>query len=304
MMSTAKAFIKRYPVLTYYALVFIISWGGILLVIGGPGAIPATDEQVEKLAPLAMLALFAGPSVAGILMTGLVDGRAGLRDLLSRMLRWRVGVRWYAVAILTAPLVYTAVLMALSLVSPAFLPGILTTGNKAALLLFGIAYGLIGGGFLEELGWTGFAVPKLRLRYGVLTTGLIVGILWGAWHLLVIFWLSGGAFGKIPMFPFMVVRGFDLLVGSLVAYRVLMVWVYDRAHESLLVAMLMHASLSASMLILAPVALSGAPFLTYCLVLSAALWLVVGVVAVAGRGQVTRQGKPSAGIGSPQFTPK
>ena len=139
-----------------------------------------------------------GPSVAGLLVTGLVDGRAGLRELLSRLLRWRVGARWYAVALLTAPLVYVAMSFALSLTSRAFLPGILTTSDTAALLLLGLAYGLLGGGFCEELGWTGFAVPRLRQRYGVLTTGLIVGVLWGAYHFSVIYWSSSPS-GALPL---------------------------------------------------------------------------------------------------------
>jgi uncharacterized protein len=287
-MTSISAFIKRRPVLTFYALVFAISWGGVLLVTGGPGAIPGAEEQVERLLPFAMLAWLAGPSLASILLTGLVDGRAGLRALLSRLLRWRVGVRWYVVALLTAPLLYMAVALALSLTSPLFLPGIFTTSDKASLLLFGIVWGLIGGGFLEELGWTGFAVPRLRRRYGLFTTGLIVGVLWGAVHFSVIFWMSGSTLGGLPLALYLPVRAFDLLVGGLVAYRVLMVWVYDRS-ESLLVAMLMHATLTASMLILGPQALSGVPFMTYLVVLSTALWAVVGVVAMAGHGHFSRQ---------------
>jgi hypothetical protein len=85
------------------------------------------------------------------------------------------------------------------------------------------------------------------------------------------------------------VRGIDLLAGQLPAYRVLMVWVYDRTGGSLLVAMLMHASLSASMLILGPLALAGALFLIYILVSSVAAWVVVAAVAVANRGQISRQ---------------
>lgn len=76
-----------------------------------------------------------GPSVAGILLTGLVDGRTGLRELLSRLLRWRVGLRWYAVALLTSPLVSTAIILALSLTSPAFLPAIVKAEEKANLVL-------------------------------------------------------------------------------------------------------------------------------------------------------------------------
>ena len=189
-MTTIMAFIKRHPVLTFYALAFAISWGGILMVVGGPGGIPGTPEQVARLFRFVILALLAGPSVAGLLVTGLVDGRAGLRELLARLLRWRVGARWYAVALLTAPLVMAAVLFALSLASRCSSPpsSPRTTRRPAAGRPRVRA---AGGGFFEELGWTGFAVPRLRLRYGVLTTGLIVGVLWGAWHFRVIYWVSG-----------------------------------------------------------------------------------------------------------------
>ena len=115
--------------------------------------------------PIALVVMLAGPSVAGILLTGLAYGRAGLREFLSRLLRWRVGARWYAVALLTTPLLAASVLFALLLTSPVFLPGIFASDDKASLLLSGIAVGLVAGIF-EELGWTGFATPGLRLRYG------------------------------------------------------------------------------------------------------------------------------------------
>jgi membrane protease YdiL (CAAX protease family) len=285
-MTTVKAFIKRHPLLTYFALTFTISWGGILLIIGGPGGIPGTKEQTEMLLPFVILAMIAGPSLAGILLTGLVYGTAGVHEFLSRLLRWRVGARWYAVALLTTPLFATAVLFALLPTSSVFLPGIFASDDKASLLLSGIAVGLVAG-FFEELGWTGFAVPGLRLRYGVLTTGLIVGLLWGAWHFLVAFWGSGSSSGafSLPLF----LPQFLFYVGVLPTYRMLMVWVYDRT-GSLLVAMLMHASLTGNVLfILMPLAISGAPLLTWYLVLAAALWVVVAAVAAANGGQLSRQ---------------
>lgn len=282
-MWTIGVFIKRYPVLTFYALVFAISWGGILILVG-PNQIPGTPEDVERLFPFALVLLFAGPSIAGILMTGLVSGRAGLRELLSRMLRWRVDTRWYATALLTGPLLVAAVLFGLSLVSPVFLPGIATTHDRVALLLFGLAWGLVGGGLLEELGWTGFVVPKLRLRYGAISTGLIVGSLWGAWHFLIAYWASRALTGTLSLAIF--VGGFlAFYLVALPAYRVLMVWVYDRT-SSLLIAMLMHALLSASTLILQPQATAG--FLTWNLVLAALLWVVVVAVAVTNRRQVKK----------------
>ena len=127
-------------------------------------------------------------------------------------------------------------------------------------------------------------MPELRRRYGVLTTGLIVGVLWGAWHFLVVVWGIGSSSGAIPLALFVPLDLFSFLP----AYRVLMVWVYDRT-GSLLVAMLMHASLTASAVILGPLALSGGPLLTYELALAAALWVVVAAVAATNRGQLSRQ---------------
>ena len=78
-MITIRAFIKKHPLLTFYALTFTISWGCLLLAIGGPGTITRLDEQFEKTIPLMILALLAGPSISGILLTGAFSGRAGLR---------------------------------------------------------------------------------------------------------------------------------------------------------------------------------------------------------------------------------
>jgi membrane protease YdiL (CAAX protease family) len=294
-MRAIKAFIKSHPVVSYFALVFAISWGGVLTVVGvGSSGFPATSkEQYETLFPIAILAMVAGPSVAGILLTGHLHGRAGLRELQSRLLRWRVGARWYAVALLTAPLVFTVVLLTLSLTSSEYLPGILTSDDKAAVLLMGIFAGLMAGIF-EELGWTGFAVPTLlRLRYGVLGTGLIVGLPWAVWHFLVNVWASGVTSGELSLTIYLPAILFSILVGSLVPYRVLMVWVYNRTGGSLLVAMLMHVSYTASTLILLPLAIALVPFgLTYGLAITAALWVIVGAVAVANGGHLTRQPPP------------
>ena len=266
-MLTVLTSIKKYSVLTYFVLAFVISWGSILLIIGGPGNIPATAEQKDRLFPIVMLAWFAGPSGSSLLLTGLFYGKAGYRELLAKLLRWRVDVRWYAVALLFAPLLVAGVIFPLSLLSPEFLPYIVITDDKASLLLLGIGAGLLGGGFLEELGWTGFAVPRLRQRYSALKTGLIVGIVWGTLHFILMLWAGG-----LPGFLFPLA----FYVAFLPAYRVLMVEVYDRT-ASLLVAMLMHASLSASTVILQPVS-TGLPALSWNLILAAVLWIIVAAV--------------------------
>ena len=273
-MKTIKAFVMRHPVLIYYIQVFTISWGGILLVVGSSGY-PGSREQIEKLSLPALLAFFAGPSLSGLLMTGLVHGRAGFRDLFSRLLRWRVEARSYAIALLFAPLLVTVVLLGLMLFSSAFIPGIITKNDKVVSLMFGLSAGLIGGGLLEETGWTGFAVPELRRRYSVLTTGLIVGILWGIWHILITFWMCGTPSGELSLTIFVPAMIFNLV--SLPAYRVLLVQFYDR-NGSLLLVMLMHAFFSSSRIILNPPGLDLLYGVIFELILAIVLWVVVVLV--------------------------
>jgi membrane protease YdiL (CAAX protease family) len=287
-MTTNTAFIKSHPLLTYFVLTFAISWGAILLVLGlGPGGFSATPQQFQKAVPYAVPAMVLGPGLAGILLTGLIDGRAGLSEFRSRLLKWRVGAGWWAVALLTAPLLIMGVMLSLSLISPEFLPRIFITSHKASVVLMGIVLGLVAGIF-EELGWTGFAVPRMRLRYGVLATGLIMGVLWGAWHLLQSYWASGVTSGDISLSIWLADAVVGTLVGQLVAYRVLMVWVYERTGGSLPVAMLMHASLAAFTFILFPPSAIMANLISD-FAYTAVLWVLVAVVALANHGHLTRQ---------------
>jgi membrane protease YdiL (CAAX protease family) len=278
------AFVRQHPVASYYALVFAISWGGILALVA-PGGIPGEPGDVARLFPFTLVALFAGPSVAGLALTAIVSGKTGLRELLARGLRWRVNAAWWAAALLTGPALVAAVLFGLSLHSSDFVPGLLTTDDRLALLIFALGWGLVGGGLLEELGWTGFAVPALRQRYGPFTTGLIVGLLWGTWHLLIAYWASRGLAGGAPLGSF--IAGFlAFYFVALPAYRVLMVWLYDST-RSLLLAMLMHAVLSASTLVLQPTSVRGQ--FTWNFLLGAALWAVVAVLAILRHGKLSRR---------------
>lgn len=284
-MTTIMAFIKRHPVTTFYILSFIVSQGGVLLV-AVPGGIPGPPERTTQLFPLALLAWLVGIGGTGLLLTGLVHGQAGYRALLARLLRWRVGPRWYAAAFLTIPLAYLAVLLALSRVSSVFVPRIVTEDSRASALLTAVAMGLLGG-LLEEIGWTGFAIPGLR-RHSVLATGLITGVLWGVWHIPITYWTTGDPASVWPsslalFLPVYLVVG----VGGLTAYRVLMVWVYDRT-KSLLVATFMHASLIVCNIYLLAPAVSGAAYWGWSLATTAALWVVVAAVAVVNHGQLAR----------------
>lgn len=283
------AFIKRNAVAIYYALAFAISWGGIVL-IQGPRGLLSTGATM----PVAGgVALVAGPAVAGVLMTSLVDGKAGLRRLVSRLGRWRVGPRWYAAALLTGPLVIGATLFGLSLAFPEFRPSFVTSDDKLSIVVAGIVLGLAGP-FFEELGWTGFALPRLRQRYAVLTTGLVMGVLWGLWH----FPMFAGTTDPAGTVPTALVVG-ALLFAWLLPYRVLMVWVYDRT-ESLLIAILMHAPITAISYILAPSAgISGTVLVTPVLVYAAVFWVIVAIVAGANGGHLTRQSEAATQRGMP-----
>jgi len=163
--------VKKHPLLVYYLLTFAISWGGFVIAVG-PGSLVNANWQAEGAFMAAVMVMLAGPSIAGLLLTGLVDGRAGFRDVFSRLRKWRVGLRWYAIAILPAPIVAAGVVYALSLPVP-----LLTADNKLAIVLGGLGAGVTT--IFEEIGWTGFAVPRLRSRHSVPMTGLIVGVLWG-----------------------------------------------------------------------------------------------------------------------------
>lgn len=272
--NPVAAVFRMHPVPAFYALAFAISWGGFVLVVG-PHGFASGDWRAEGVFLGAVLVMLGGPAIAGLVSIGLTGGREGFRDLLARLATWRVGARWYAMAILPAPLLTGGVLVALSLTSP-----ILTSDQKWLVVLSGVLAGVTT--LCEEIGWTGFAVPRLRVRFSVLATGLIVGVLWGTWHLLQQIFISGTYAGTIPRAVYLPLA-FLSAVATLTAYRVLMVWVYDRT-RSLLVATLMHASLTASNVFIFSPEATGAASLIYGWVLAGVIWVVVAVVAIATGG--------------------
>ena len=274
-MTMTQGVLEEHSVRIYFALTFAISWSGLLLV-GGAGFFAGSSWQTDTRFLPAIQAMLLGPPVAGVLCTILFSGTTGLRELLVRLSRWRVHGRWYAVALLAAPLVQGGVLVALSLSSPLYLPPILNASDRAGLLLPAVAYGLVGG-LVEELGWTGFAIPRLRARFSVLATGLILGVVWGVWHMLQMWWVGSTSFEAVSAWVFLPVY-FVTAIAALTAYRVLMVWVYDRT-ASLFIAVLMHGSyIMCTLFVLAPPT-TGLPFLVYSVAFVVVLWLTVAVVA-------------------------
>lgn len=260
----AQSVVRRHPVVTYFSLVLLISYGSFAL-LDGPKVlrgevVPAADAEYV-LFPVLVLSV----CVVGLALTAVLGGWSGLRDVVARIGRWRVGVRWYAVALLTPPAVMLAVLFALrTVVSPVFTPNV---------WLFGLLFGLPG--LLEEIGWMGFAFPKMqRLRQSALAAAIVLGVLWGLWHAPVVDYLGVAAPHGASWLPF-----FLAFIAILTAMRVLIVWVYRNTGGSLLLAQLMHVSMSGSLVMLDPVHVSPAQEALWYGVYAAVLWAIVALVA-------------------------
>jgi len=268
-----RAFIQRYPVGVYFGLVFLLSYGGFVVVDGPKLARGATIQPLDAL--LLFPVLVVGVGLIGIILTAIVDGRAGLRDLFAHMGRWRVNAGWYAAALLIPPVLILTVLSGLSkLISPAFAPGFFPLG---------VVFGLFPA-FFEEIGWTGFAFPKMRgelKNRSVLATGVLLGALWGLWHAPVVDYLGAAAPHGVYWLPFFL--GFIALV---TAIRVLIVWIYSNT-QSVLLAQLMHFSSTGCLVMLSAAHASPAQETLWYAIYAAALWIVVAlVVAIYGKNLV------------------
>lgn len=234
----------RDAVVLFFAVAFAVSWTGALGVIAAAGfGFPAHGHDVGRGRMLVLPAMLAGPALAGVALTAILDGRRGLRDLLARQARVAVGRRWYA-TLLIAPAAMALVLGFFSLSSPGFRPALLAGPHAAAIVVAAVVGGLAVG-FFEELGWTGFVTPRLLERRGVLAAGVILGLPWAAWHALPDYWGSAHEYGSLWL-PHMAEW-----VLALTAFRVVMTWAYAHT-RSLFLAQLLHASFTGGQLLLWP----------------------------------------------------
>jgi membrane protease YdiL (CAAX protease family) len=266
-----KNYIKRHPVITYFGLVYLISYGGFFVLVGPKllrgEAMGSTD------AFLLFPVIVVGVCLVGIALTSIVDGRKGLRDLFSRMGRWRVGAHWYATLLIPPGLILAVLLILRTLVSPVFAPN---------MFLLGIVFGLFPG-FFEEVGWMGFAFPKMCVKHSALGAGLLLGVLWGLWHAPVVDSLGAAAPHGLYWLPF-----FLTFIAIMTAMRVLIVWIYSNTN-SVLLAQLMHASSTGFLVILGPSHVSAAQEVLWYAVYAAVLWMVVALVIARYGKRLVRQ---------------
>jgi hypothetical protein len=213
MASTLRAALAQRPYLLFFPLVFVLSWyPWVLGMLGVEGA--------DGINPLGVL-------VAALVTAGIAGGWPEARGVLGRIVRWRAGLHLYAIALL-GPLVLAVLagLIAIALGAP-------TTGAFAPNLemvdRFLIAFLFIGLG--EEPGWRGYAQRVLAQRYGWVAGALVIAVFWTLWHLPL--WGTEFAWNTIPAW-----------ILSVIGAALVLAWLYGASGESVLLCMLMHASVN------------------------------------------------------------
>jgi membrane protease YdiL (CAAX protease family) len=233
-----KSLILRRPLLSYMALAYAFAWS-IFLYVG----------MVAPGSPLFLASTF-GPLFAALVVTGAAAGWRGVRELLGRATRWRVGLGWYAIVLLGPGLVVLLALGIGAVVSgvPLDLARLGSLPNGSPWYFVPVLFVLIffvGGPLGEEFGWRGFALPKLLERRSALRASLILGVLWASWHL-PLFWLPGSAQFRnvhetgVDIYAFWLG---DFFI-STTLLSVLFTWIYNSASQSMLFPLLFHTALN------------------------------------------------------------
>jgi membrane protease YdiL (CAAX protease family) len=205
--------VRRHPLIAFFVLAYLLTWWIYPLL---------------KFSPLLGIFGLFGPALAAIIMAAVTGGKPGVKALLSRVVQWRVGLPWYLIALglPTVLSIATAGLSYLLGASESIQVGALTV---LELVLFVLVVG-------EELGWRGYALPLLLEKRSAVTASLILGALWGLWHLPT-FLVPGTPQYGLP------VTAFVLLT---IEYSILMTWVFLHTLGSVLIATLFHGAINLS----------------------------------------------------------
>ena len=264
-----KSFFERHPLISYFGIAYSITWGAILIFLASKG-FQFTSLQVQDasiLFVIVFVSMLLGPSTSSLVLTVLLDGRSGLRELWLRIKRWQVGLPWYAVSLLTVPVLTLIIFSVLdAFVSPLYAPSFRFALGSAGLL----------AGCFEEIGWTGFATPRLLNKHDPLKAGFILGLLWAFWHMFADF-----AGNIVNLTTMQWIAWFVIYwILPLTAYRILMTWVYSHT-RSVFLGQLMHASYTGWLIILSPTTPN--TDLRWEAIFAIILWVFVGIVAISQR---------------------
>lgn len=235
----------RHPLVAFFLLANALSWLAWTPYVLSNNGLGVWDYDFPALLGTTQLVgvlpgAYLGPITSALLVTALADGRVGLREWAARLWRWRVGWRWYALALVGVPL---------TLVAGSFLfsGGAVQAPSLTAitLLLPGLILQMITTGLAEEPGWRDFALPRLQSRFRPLAASFVLGPLWALWHM-PLFLTDWGGFpdaGWVHVVSF---------AGFCVAFNVVMSWVFNRTNQSLPLAMLVHVGVNNTASILLP----------------------------------------------------
>src|SRR5215216_6262918 len=222
------AMLRRHPLIAFFVLAYALAW-----IIESP-LVFLRDTITASHPPGVVLVMLASnvPSVVAIVLTAIVLGRGALRKLLARLLIWRVNPLWY-LGVVLGPVALVGGTIALNtlLGRPALSLGIPSLLGLVIMLAFFIFPGSALG---EEIGWRGYALPRLQTRMSALSASLILAPIWALWHLPL--WLTGAP-GRTPL----IYAGF---VVSAFALSVILTWVYNSTGGSLLIVVLLHATVN------------------------------------------------------------
>jgi membrane protease YdiL (CAAX protease family) len=253
--------VKRHPLITFFVLTYALSWTfEIPLVVQQDGIAGAQGLVLNILAANV-------PSVLAIVFTAMVLGRGSLRKLLGRLLIWRVNPLWYLVVLGPAALAGGMVALNAFLGGPPMSVGVPLLGVVIMLALSIFPGSALG----EEIGWRGYALPRLQTGRSALSASLILGVIWGFYHLPLYF--TGQAGRPLSLFP--------LFVLATIALSVVITWMYNSTGGSLLLVVLLHATFNL------PLALLIAPLgrqVTLAFSLYVGLLVVAAIVVVIWAG--------------------
>lgn len=248
----------RITLVAYVLLTFALTWTAWIVPAAFLG--PGTGGFFGVGGPVFLLGVFA-PAFVALALTAYCEGRAGVARLLARIGRWRLGAHLYLFAIgymaaikLLAALIHRMAVGAW----PAF-------GDTPLLLMLG---GILVSTWVqagEEVGWRGYALPRLAAHLGLGGASVLLGVVWALWHLPLFFLQGSGSDGQ----------SFPIYLVFVTALSVAMSWLYWRARGSLLLVMLMHASVNNTIGIV-PAALPDAVH-PMSLEGSLAAWATIGV---------------------------
>jgi membrane protease YdiL (CAAX protease family) len=241
-----SSIVKEYPVVVYFLLTFVITWICVLpfIVTAGQDLGPVVSVIVGV---LFTGGLAFGPAISAIIVTSVESGRSGVRELLRPIIKLRVGVQWYLAAVFVPVILYLSAGGLSLLFGGSFSIDLLnrypfrdyisqySAYNPILVwvvvaIVFFVNIWFLGGGF-EEIGWRGYALPKLQSghKYNATVSTLIIGAVWGFWHLPLFFLPGTPQYGYF--FP-------AYLLGT-VGTAFILTWVYNNT-QSLFVCILLH----------------------------------------------------------------